>query len=237
MAVHARDSKALFELANLKYQEGKHDSSALLYSQIIDMGYISHELHFNAGNAFYKTGDFSNAILNYERALKTEPGNTDYLHNLKLANDNIVDRLGQPSLVFYEEAWQKFLSTSSANTRGIIGVVLLWIAVILFALYLFMNNSGIKKISFFGTLCSLIIGFLFLFIAFIQHNKEQSNQHAIIFAESEYVKSSPNDESKNLFLLHSGTKVKVIGELNDWKQVKLPNGNSGWIIKSAVEII
>lgn len=235
--MQAEDSGSLFELANLKYQEGKHDSSALLYSQIIDMGYTSHELYFNAGNAFYKTGDFTKAILNYERALKIKPGNPDYMHNLKLANENIIDRLGAPSMVFYEEAWRNFLSKASANNRGTIGIVLLWIAVLLFAFYLFMNNPGIKKISFFSSIGALLIGFLFLFISFVQHNNEQSNKHAIIFADSEYVKSSPNDESKNLFLLHSGTKVKVIGELKDWKQVKLPNGNSGWIINSAIEII
>ena len=234
---NAQSVNEVFDLANLKYQEGKHDSAITLYNHLLNLGYSSHQIYFNAGNAHYKTGDYTNAILNYERALKLNPGNKDYEHNLKLANANIIDKIDAPSLVFYEKAWQNFLSKASANSRGISGILLLWVAVVLFTIYLFMRNPVIKKFTFFGSLASLVIGFMFLLISFIQHSNENSNKHAIIFAESEYIKSSPNNDGKNLFMLHSGTKVKVIGELKDWKQIILPNGNSGWIINTSIETI
>lgn len=233
----AQSANEVFDLANLKYQEGKHDSAITLYNHLLNLGYSSHQVYFNAGNAHYKNGDYTNAILNYERALKLNPGNKDYKHNLKLANANIIDKIEAESLVFYEEAWQNYLSRTSANRRGIIGILLLWLAVALFTAYLFIRNTSIKKSTFFGSLAALVFGFLFLFVSFIQHRNENSNKHAIIFAESEYIKSSPDNDGKNLFMLHAGTKVKVIGELNNWKQIILPNGNSGWIINSSIETI
>lgn len=235
--VTAQSANDVFDLANLKYQEGKHDSAITLYNHILNLGYSSHQIYFNAGNANYKIGDYTNAILNYERALKLNPGNKDYQHNLKLANANIIDKIDAPSLVFYEEAWQNYLSTASANRRASLGIIFLWIAIAVFAVYLFMRNPGIKKITFFGSLITLVFGFLFLFVSLIQHRNEKSNKHAIIFVESEYIKSSPSNEGKNLFMLHAGTKVKVIGELNNWKQIILPNGNSGWIFNTSLETI
>lgn len=235
--VMAQNADTLFEIANKKYSEGKYDSAITFYTRIMNEGYEAADLYFNAGNAYYKTGEFANAILNYERALKIKPGNEDYKHNLALANENTVDKLEAPTLVFYEKAWQDYMSKNNANNRGILAIALLWIALILFALFLFMNSPRIKKFTFFSSLGVLAIAFYFLLISFLQHQNEKSQKHAIIFSESEYVKSAPGADSKNLFMLHSGTKVKVIGNLNTWKQIKLPNGNSGWLPNQSLEII
>ena len=60
---------------------------------------------------------------------------------------------------------------------------------------------------------------------------------AIIFSSGAYIKSSPDENSINLFMLHSGTRVDVLDELQNWKRIRIANGNEGWIPADAIEII
>ena len=54
---------------------------------------------------------------------------------------------------------------------------------------------------------------------------------------SVYVKSSPDLKGNDLFIIHEGIKVELLDELNDWKKIKLINGNVGWIMNKDIELI
>jgi SH3-like domain-containing protein len=52
------------------------------------------------------------------------------------------------------------------------------------------------------------------------------------------VKSSPSGEaSKDLFILHEGTKVKLIDQLGTWSKVELADGRQGWMKTDDLEVI
>ena len=51
------------------------------------------------------------------------------------------------------------------------------------------------------------------------------------------VKGSPSNSSTDLFIIHEGTKVYILEELNDWFEVKLSDGKQGWLLKSDIEPI
>ena len=48
-------------------------------------------------------------------------------------------------------------------------------------------------------------------------------------APSSIVKSEPNESSTNLFLIHEGLKVQLLESDNNWTEVKMPDGNVGWL--------
>ena len=50
------------------------------------------------------------------------------------------------------------------------------------------------------------------------------------------VKSSPSS-GKDLFVIHEGTKVKVLDNVGDWLNISLADGRQGWIESSALEVI
>lgn len=56
-------------------------------------------------------------------------------------------------------------------------------------------------------------------------------------SQSTYIKSSPDDKGTNLFQLHEGTKITVTDELQDWKKIRIPNGNEGWVRTRDIEQI
>ena len=68
-------------------------------------------------------------------------------------------------------------------------------------------------------------------------NKNQIDKRntAIVFAPVVSAKSSPNDSGKDFFILHAGTKVELIRPVGDWGEVKIADGNEGWIHKNAFQ--
>ena len=60
---------------------------------------------------------------------------------------------------------------------------------------------------------------------------------AIIMSNAAPVKSSPDRSSKDIFVLHEGTKVTVKDSLGDFREIIISDGNKGWIEASAIEMI
>ena len=75
------------------------------------------------------------------------------------------------------------------------------------------------------------------FIADSHDNSLKRNDHGIIMSPTVDIVSSPSEGSSRLFVLHEGSKVSVEDQSGDWFEVKLPNGNSGWIKASELELI
>ena len=73
--------------------------------------------------------------------------------------------------------------------------------------------------------------------AFIQYNSYNSEQPAIVFAQECMVKSEPNNRSSEVFLLHEGTKVKVLDALEDFKKIELADGKIGWVHQDEIKLL
>lgn len=235
--VNSKDAGQLFAAANKAYMDQDYKTAIENYEQLIKTKNFSAEVYYNLGNSYYKTGEIASAILNYERALKLNPSDPDISYNLQIAYLATIDKIEPSPMVFYEKWWNNYVNSGSVNYRAIVTVSLFWIALIFAAVYLFSNKIIIRKISFFGTFIFLVAGFFTWYLTYSQYQHINNNKGAVIFTESAYVKSSPDNKSSNLFMLHSGTRIEVIDELKDWKKIRIANGNEGWIEQEAIELI
>ena len=50
-------------------------------------------------------------------------------------------------------------------------------------------------------------------------------------------KSSPDASGTDLFVLHDGTKVSFGDEVGGWFEIRLSDGNKGWIPGNSLKII
>jgi len=110
-----------------------------------------------------------------------------------------------------------------------INIVLLTSGLLLIALYIAVSNTLIRKITFWT---GLVLVFLFGVgtIAASQRNHYLNAQHeAIVFEPTVNIKSSPDDNSKDIFVLHEGTKVVLLDVVADWQEIRIANGSIGWI--------
>ena len=233
--VSAQDSiQVLWEKANAWYTTEEYQQAISMYEQILKSGQESARLYFNLGNAFYKAGDINNAILNYERAKLLAPQDTDIEFNLSLANQFVVteiDALPQPFFVRWRE---RIINLYPADVWAGISIGSFIFFLGLLGLFIFSRSSTLKRVSFwFGILAIAISAITFSFAA---RQKEKINQrkHAIVFCPRVTVKSAPAQNSTDLFLLYEGVKVEISDSVNTWKEIKLPDGNVGWLPDSCI---
>lgn len=73
---------SLFEQANIFHTQGKFQQAAEQYSSIISTYGVSASLLYNLANNYAATGQVGPAVLNYERALRLAPGDTDIQGNV-----------------------------------------------------------------------------------------------------------------------------------------------------------
>jgi hypothetical protein len=79
-----------------------------------------------------------------------------------------------------------------------------------------------------------ILGIVALFMGFMGRQtdlRSKSNDGAVIMAPRIEVLSSPSNssESSKLFVIHEGTVVQILRTEGLWHQVRLANGNTGWV--------
>jgi SH3-like domain-containing protein len=70
-----------------------------------------------------------------------------------------------------------------------------------------------------------------------QNQIEKSENIGIIFSSSVNIKSSPDENGTDLFILHEGVKVEVLDKVEKWRKIKLADGKIGWLPEETVEII
>ena len=98
------------------------------------------------------------------------------------------------------------------------------------------NNPKFKRSFFSITVVFLILSSFILFINF-EKKKNSEIKYAIIYDKEIEVWSEPNNISELKFLLHEGTKVKLIDVIEDWLNIQLENGTIGWIQSSSLRIL
>ncbi|MBP3354536.1 MAG: tetratricopeptide repeat protein [Bacteroidales bacterium] len=219
------------------YTKEDYKKAALIYQTLADSVGVSPELYYNLGNSYYKLKDYPKAILNYERALLMLPGDEDIRTNLEMARANITDKIDTLDKSFISVWFESVINIASSNAWALFAIITFLIFLIGIFTYIFTKNITIRKVGFFGAVLMLILSLFANIATYKQRDKIENRNHAIIMAPSITVKSSPADSGTDLFILHEGTKVKVTDKVGDWSEIKIDDGNSGWIPSSKMEII
>ena len=223
--------------ANEAYAQEDYIKAIELYEQTAREHGVSSDLYYNLGNAYYKHNEFAKAILNYERALLLNPGNEDARFNLDMANTHIVDKI-DPVGRFFLSVWiDSMRSYLSSNTWAVIGIIAFFLFIGGCYLYLFTRSVRLKKMGFFGGIVVLLVAIMANCFAWGLNEKKEIRNEAIVFDATVSVKSSPAESGTDLFVLHEGTKVVVLSKVGEWSEVKISDGNRGWLPSAAIEII
>lgn len=217
-----------FKKGNDLFQKGDFAKAISIYEHVLKQGEESSELYFNLGNAYYKTDNTAAAILNYERAKRLNPSDEDIDFNLKLTNLRVTDKIEALPEVFFKRWWAVLSSMLSTDGWAKISIGILFTSLFFFIIYTISVSVALKKLFFFGGILLIFAGAGSYFLGNFSMELHYSNQEAILFSPSVYIKSSPDERSTDLFMLHEGTKVKILDTVGEWKKIRIDNGNLGW---------
>lgn len=237
ISAHAEVDSSSYVLGNILYEQGNYNEAIKVYQKIISEKGNSAELNYNLGNCFYKTGDIGNCILNYERALQLDPGNDDIRYNLDLANLRIRDKLSPVEEVILAIWWRNIINLFTTRTWAILAVLFAWIAFAGFIFFRMSRQLTIQKTGFYIFAGFFILFICSLIISFSSSRWHLNHQYAIVMEPSSILKSEPNESSTNLTLIHEGLKIQVLDVQDNWTEVRMADGNEGWLLSSTIERI
>jgi tetratricopeptide (TPR) repeat protein len=223
--------------ANKAYSAGSYSVAADLYQKVSDAGYASPELYYNMGNAYFKMNDFARAILWYERARRLDPGSEDINFNLNVVNTKISDKIEPLPELFYKRWFNALVQVFAVDTWAMMCVCLFIAGLFGLVLYLASRVLILRKIGFWSALGLFFFSFFTLVFAWNGYMSAKSAGEAIVFAPTITVKSSPDDKSTDLFVLHEGTKVRLLDNISGWYEIRIANGSVGWLPKNSLEKI
>lgn len=229
---------SLWNSANQAYSEGRWADAAAGYAMISDASLESAALWCNLGDAWYKDGNIPKAILCYERALKVDPSYGDARFNLDFLNSQIQDRIEPvPELIL--KTWMRKISYMlDSDAWAVCFMVLFGLTLAMVLLFLLAPSLSGRRAGFFTALATLLLSIGALSFSIWQKSEYTKADAAIVMRPVSSVKSSPSYEAaKDLFVLHEGTKVKVIDSVGSWNNIELADGRQGWIPSSDIEII
>ena len=225
-----------WQRAEQLYADKQYAAAAELYESMFQYG-ESADLYYNYANALYKSNQIGLAILNYERALRLNPTNEDIKFNLDFVNRMKTDKI-EPIERFFLTEWLDALARMMTSNQwayaSIIGFVCMLVLVLL---YLFGRKVWLRKTAFFSALFLLLFSVFTMINAFKIKALVENNPAAIVLSGAVSVKSSPDDSGTEVFVIHEGTKVNVISTLSTWSEVRLADGNIGWLQTATIEKI
>jgi hypothetical protein len=189
------------------------------------------------GNACFKNHDIKQAILYYERAKRLAPNDEDIDFNLNLTRSLIFDKVEavpELFLITWGKAIRDWMTVRGWSWWGISSFVAM---LILGLLFLFVRNMRVRRLAFGLSAFFFVLGITSFTFGYLQKSNIQRTDEAIVFAPSVTLKSSPDDSGNNLFILHEGIKVRIEDRIGDWCEVRIADGNKGWMRANELEII
>jgi hypothetical protein len=230
-AVHAKTQ--LLEDAGRYYEEGQYERAGLAYQTLLESNSYHSGLLFNVGNSFLKQDQIGKSITYYKKALKWSPGNSKVADNLAFARKKIIDDISTDKKSLFQPV-NKVVSRYSFNSIFWGFIVISFLLNGLFFMYLRGSRGEVFK-----NILWVVVGlFVVISLVFgIKSNDEFFVTKGVIVVNKASVRIGPSTTLETLFFVHDGVEFEVINEIENWVELKLSSGLSGWVIKDSFWVI
>lgn len=215
--------------ANRAYQNKQYEHAIDNYKSILQAKFNDAEVYYNLANAYYKNGNKGPALVNYMRALKTDPA-------LREARQNITFIQAQPGFAGIPAtnfAGNVLLNVFTPSTWA-------WLTIILIlpigVLVLLKVQGRIRYANRWLALSSGIALLVFA-ISIFAHQKYSFKDTAVVTVENGFLYDNLKKTNVKLNLAE-GTIVTIISATqSSLVEVELGNGLKGWIDRAEIEKI
>lgn len=223
--------------ANMAYKSGDFKKAIVSYQGLLSQDLESASLYFNLANSYYKMNKLAPSILNYERALLLSPNDRDIKYNLRMSRSLVTDKIEEIPVFFLNKWMNSLIMLLTSDRWAVFSIVSFCFILCLLTFFFFSSSRRLKKMSFSLVLIFVLLSSSSAVFSSMQKNRLVERLDAIIFAPSVTIKGSPAESGTELFLLHEGTKVRVLEHLGEWTNIHLSDGNEGWLTTASIRVI
>jgi hypothetical protein len=210
-----------FTKANQEYAQGHFKEAISGYEALVRAGQWSANLFYDLGNAYFRTGDFGHAILNYERALALERHHPEATANLQIARD-------EARALELQQSWpERYLQFASVNQYCIAAAIAFWLAVFAVVMLIFARRRSGALIA--ALILCLLVGAVSIYAVYTLERGGKGDALAIVTGKDVQARLATADTANSVLALPPGSEVKILSTRGDWIYAALPNTLRGWI--------
>jgi tetratricopeptide (TPR) repeat protein len=214
-------TNADFTKANQEYAQGHFKEAISGYETLVRGGQWSANLFYDLGNAYFRTGDFGHAILNYERALALERHHPEAAANLQIARD-------EARALELQQSWpERYLQFASVNQYCIAAAIAFWLAVFGVVMLIFARRKSGASIA--ALILCLLVGAGAIYAMYTLEGGSNGSALAIVTGNDVQARLATADSANSVLALPAGSEVKILSTRGDWVYAALPNTLRGWI--------
>jgi tetratricopeptide (TPR) repeat protein len=211
------------------YDQGDFQSSARQFQSIIDKGYSSAGLYYNAGCAYFKAGKLGQAIANFRRAQRLAPDDEDIQANLKFAQLFAVDKVDQTHSLLKDRITD-YLGIISPNNYFLIT----FIAIVLLFGYLALRRIGYLRAGNIPVVILALVVVVSVSSMIWVLDENYLVKEGVIVANQTDVLSGPGQDFELQFEGHEGLRFEILDERSNYYLGLFANKLKGWVNKSDV---
>jgi tetratricopeptide (TPR) repeat protein len=210
-----------FTKANQQYAQGRFKEAISSYEALVRAGQWSANLFYDLGNAYFRTGDFGRAILNYERALALERHHPEATANLQIARD-------EARALELQQSWpERYLQFASVNQYCIAAAIAFWLAIFALVTLIFARRRSATLIAM--LIFCLLISALAIYAVYTLERGTNGSALAIVTGTEVQARLATADTANSVLALPPGSEIKILSTRGDWIYAALPNDLRGWL--------
>ena len=186
-------------------------------------------MFYDLGNAYFRTGDFGRAILNYERALALERHHPEAAANLQIARDEAR------ALEMQQSRPERYLQFASVNQYSIAAAVAFWVGAFCTVALIFARRRSARLIAL--SILSFSVCALAIFATYEIDHGSKGRALAIITGDNVQARLATADTANSILALPPGSEINILSIRGDWIYAALPNDLRGWIPAKSTELV
>jgi hypothetical protein len=162
------------------------------------------------------------------------PGDADVRENLDFASLMVVDRIETPEDPFPVRIVTDAVHFLTIAQESWISLILFFFANLAFSVSILARRPALGHWAF---VTSVTLGFIVLLLVCSLAWKiyeENYRREGVVVEQRVDILSGPSSDYITVVTVHEGIKVRIRGETEDWYQIILPNGWSGWLPKDSM---
>src|SRR4029077_10067397 len=196
-----------FTTANQEYAQGHFKEAISGYEALVRAGQWSANLFYDLGNAYFRTGDFGHAILNYERALALERHHPEATANLQIARD-------EARALEQQQSWpERYLQFASVNQYSIAAAITFWLAVFAIIMLIFARRRSAALIA--ALILCLLVGTGAIYAMYTLERGSNGSALAIVTGKDVQARLATADTANSVLALPPGSEVKILSTRGD----------------------
>ncbi len=219
-----------FIKAGFSYKGERYPQAAAIYEDILKRGQESGALYYNLGNSYFKQRLLGKAILNYERARRLIPRDSDLKANHTYAVSLTKNHNGAPEKLFWQKAVDGYIRSYSLDEMVIVLAALGIFTGVIYLLSLYFYWPEGRTIGWLAVCVFLFCICLSGFIA--KQHMEKDLAVAVVDVDSRF---EPREGATVHFKMPEGGKARILKGMGTWVKIRRLDGKTGWVIKESME--